>query len=166
MWLSGHRACTTVTATYKPRGHSFSEPALPTTEATSCHKGRLHVHSTQSRHPPRQLCRGTRARRSSFSVARRHLSPSNQCSRACSQTRATLQAAHKPECVSECPPDGTSYLKCMLFFKCMLGTWSGFDSPGLDRPGRLPHQQGLCEARLGYRDRSPQLGAPGPETSE
>jgi hypothetical protein len=64
------------------------------------------------------------------------------------------------------PPDGTSYLKCMLFFKCMLGTWSGFDSPGLDRPGRQPHQQGLCEARLGYRDRSPQLGAPGPETSE
>jgi hypothetical protein len=64
------------------------------------------------------------------------------------------------------PPDGTSYLKCMLFFKCMLGTRSGFESPGLDRPGRLPHQQGLCEARLGYRDRSPQLGAPGPETSE
>ena len=26
-------------------------------------------------------------------------------------------------------------------------------------PGRLPHQQGLCEARLGYRDGSPQLGA-------
>ena len=28
--------------------------------------------------------------------------------------------------------------------------------PDLDRPGRLPHQQGLCEARLGYRDGSPQ----------
>ena len=26
----------------------------------------------------------------------------------------------------------------------------------------MPHQQGLCEARLGYRDGSPQLGAPGP----
>jgi len=36
----------------------------------------------------------------------------------------------------------------------------GFDPPELDRPGRLPHQQGLCEARLGYRDGSPQLGAP------
>ena len=24
------------------------------------------------------------------------------------------------------------------------------------------YQQGLCEARLGYRDGSPQLGAPGP----
>jgi len=24
--------------------------------------------------------------------------------------------------------------------------------PDLDRPGRLQHQQGLCEARLGYRD--------------
>ena len=43
-----------------------------------------------------------------------------------------------------------------------VGTWSGFESPDLDRPGRLPHQQGLCEARLGYRDGSPQLGAPGP----
>ena len=32
------------------------------------------------------------------------------------------------------------------------GLRSGFESPGLDRPGRLPHQQGLCEARLGYRD--------------
>ena len=30
-----------------------------------------------------------------------------------------------------------------------LGLRSGFESPGLDRPGRLPHQQGLCEARLG-----------------
>ena len=45
-----------------------------------------------------------------------------------------------------------------------LGLRSGFESPGLDRPGRLPHQQGLCEARLGYRDGSPQLGAPGPES--
>ena len=43
-----------------------------------------------------------------------------------------------------------------------LGLRSGFESPDLDRPGRLPHQQGLCEARLGYRDGSPQLGAPGP----
>jgi len=42
------------------------------------------------------------------------------------------------------------------------GLRSGFDPPDLDRPGRLPHQQGLCEARLGYRDGSPQLGAPGP----
>ena len=40
---------------------------------------------------------------------------------------------------------------------------SGFESPDLERPGRLPHQQGLCEARLGYRDGSPQLGGPGPE---
>ena len=38
-----------------------------------------------------------------------------------------------------------------------LGLESGFDPSGLDRPGRLPHQQGLCEARLGYRDGSPQL---------
>jgi len=37
---------------------------------------------------------------------------------------------------------------------------SGFEPSGLDRPGRLPHQQGLCEARLGYRDGPPQLGAP------
>ena len=38
-----------------------------------------------------------------------------------------------------------------------LGLESGFDPWGLDRPGRLPHQQGLCGARLGYRDGSPQL---------
>ena len=43
-----------------------------------------------------------------------------------------------------------------------LGLKSGFESPNLDRPGRLPHQQGLCEARLGCRDGSPQLGGPGP----
>ena len=45
-----------------------------------------------------------------------------------------------------------------------LGLRSGFDPPDLDRPGtgRLPHQQGLCEARLGYQDESPLLGAPGP----
>ena len=45
-----------------------------------------------------------------------------------------------------------------------LGLRSGFESPDLDRPGRLPHhwqQPGLCEARLG-RDGSPQLWAPGP----
>ena len=36
-----------------------------------------------------------------------------------------------------------------------LSTWSGFESPGLDRPGRLPHQQGLCQARLGYRSDVP-----------
>ena len=42
---------------------------------------------------------------------------------------------------------------------CHLGLRSGFDPPDLDRPGRLPHQQGLCEARLGYQDESPQ-GAP------
>ena len=47
-----------------------------------------------------------------------------------------------------------------------LGLRSGFEPSDLDRPGRLPHQQGLCEARLGYRDGSPQLGAPGPESSE
>ena len=41
-----------------------------------------------------------------------------------------------------------------------LGLRSGFEPSGLDRPGRLPHQQGLCEARLGYRDRSPK-GGPG-----
>ena len=45
----------------------------------------------------------------------------------------------------------------------LLGLRSGFEPSGLDRPGRLPHQQGLCEARLGYRDRSPQ-GGPGPDT--
>jgi hypothetical protein len=38
-----------------------------------------------------------------------------------------------------------------------LGLRSVFDPPDLDRPGRLPHQQGLCEAR---QDESPQLGAP------
>ena len=43
-----------------------------------------------------------------------------------------------------------------------LGLRSSFEPPDLERPGRLPHQQGLCEARLGYRDGSPQLGAPGP----
>ena len=50
----------------------------------------------------------------------------------------------------------------VLASEAVLGLRSGFESPGLDRPGRLPHQQGLCEARLGYRDGSPQLGAPGP----
>ena len=40
----------------------------------------------------------------------------------------------------------------------------GFEPSDLDRPGRQPHQQGLCEARLGCRDRSPQLGATGPES--
>ena len=39
-----------------------------------------------------------------------------------------------------------------------LGLRSGFEPPDLDRPGRLPHQQGLCEARLGYQDESPPLG--------
>ena len=39
-----------------------------------------------------------------------------------------------------------------------LGLRSGFDPPDLDRPGRLPHQQGLCEARLGCQDESPQWG--------
>ena len=43
-----------------------------------------------------------------------------------------------------------------------LGLRSGFESPDLERPGRLPHKQGLREARLGYRDGSPQLGGPGP----
>ena len=36
---------------------------------------------------------------------------------------------------------------------CNLGLRSGFDPPDLDRPSRLPHQQGLCEAldlRRGY----------------
>ena len=38
------------------------------------------------------------------------------------------------------------------------GLRSGFEPSGLDRPGRLPHQQGLCEAaRLGLQDGSPQL---------
>ena len=43
------------------------------------------------------------------------------------------------------------------------GLKGGFEPPDLDRPGRLPQQQGLCEARLSYRDGSPQLGGPGPE---
>ena len=30
-----------------------------------------------------------------------------------------------------------------------------FEPPDLDRPGRLPHQQGPCEVRLGYQDESP-----------
>ena len=45
-----------------------------------------------------------------------------------------------------------------------LGLKCGFEPPDLDRPGMLPHQQGLCEplrgepeARLGYRER--RLGA-------
>jgi len=36
-----------------------------------------------------------------------------------------------------------------------LGLRSGFEPPDLDRTGRLPLQQGLCEARLGYRAGSP-----------
>jgi len=36
------------------------------------------------------------------------------------------------------------------------------DIPRISIGGRLPQQQGLSEARLGYRDGSPQLGAPGP----
>ena len=36
-----------------------------------------------------------------------------------------------------------------------LGLESGFEPTDLDRPGRLPQQQGPCEARLGYRDGSP-----------
>ena len=43
-----------------------------------------------------------------------------------------------------------------------LGLERGFEPPDLDRPGRLPHEQGLCEARLGYQDESPQLGARDP----
>ena len=43
-------------------------------------------------------------------------------------------------------------------FESELRLRSGFEDSDLERPGRLPHQQGLCEARLGYRDRSPQLG--------
>ena len=31
-----------------------------------------------------------------------------------------------------------------------LRTWERWYPPDLDRPGRLPHQQGLSEARLGY----------------
>ena len=31
---------------------------------------------------------------------------------------------------------------------------SGFEPSGLDRPGRLQHQQGLCEVRLGCQDES------------
>jgi len=46
-----------------------------------------------------------------------------------------------------------------------LGLTSGFESPDLDRLGRLSHQQGLCEARLGCQDESPQLGPPGPDDS-
>ena len=42
---------------------------------------------------------------------------------------------------------------------------SDFDPPDLDRPGRLPHQQGLCEVRPGYQESKTshpgcQLGAP------
>jgi hypothetical protein len=37
----------------------------------------------------------------------------------------------------------------------------GFEPSDLDRPGRQPHQQGLCEARLGCRDGSSQLEAAG-----
>ena len=42
----------------------------------------------------------------------------------------------------------------------LLGLRSGFESPDLDSPGRLPHQQGLCEARLGNQleDGLSQLG--------
>jgi len=41
-----------------------------------------------------------------------------------------------------------------------LGLRNGFEPPGLERPGRLPHQQGLCEVRLGCRgqDESPSWG--------
>ena len=31
----------------------------------------------------------------------------------------------------------------------ILGLRSGFESSDLDRPGRLPHQQGLCESEAG-----------------
>jgi len=46
-----------------------------------------------------------------------------------------------------------------------LGLGSGFESPDLDRPVRQPHQQGVCEARLGpgYRDGSPPKRTPGHE---
>ena len=47
-----------------------------------------------------------------------------------------------------------------LLLLLLLGLKGGFEPPDLDRPGRLPHQQGLCEARLGCQDESPQLGAP------
>ena len=36
--------------------------------------------------------------------------------------------------------------------RARMGLKSGFDPPDLERPGRLPHQQGLCEARLDYQD--------------
>ena len=37
---------------------------------------------------------------------------------------------------------------------------SGFEPPDLDKPGRQPHQQGLCEARLGYQDSTCKTGHP------
>jgi len=46
------------------------------------------------------------------------------------------------------------------------GLRSGFDPPDLDRPGRLPPQQGLCEARKGRSGTGvppPARGAAGPE---
>ena len=39
-----------------------------------------------------------------------------------------------------------------------LGLRRGFESPDLDTPGRQLHRQGLCEARLGYRDGLPNWG--------
>jgi len=43
----------------------------------------------------------------------------------------------------------------MYPFVEVLRVKSGFESPDLDRPSRQLHQQGLSEARLGYRDGSP-----------
>ena len=57
-------------------------------------------------------------------------------------------------------PDSPEWAQVIRTTLRVLGLRSGFEPPDLDRPGRLPHQQGLCEARLGYQDESPQLGAP------
>ena len=47
---------------------------------------------------------------------------------------------------SEREEAGRILLEGFLGFRC------GFDPPNLERPGRQPHQQGFCEARLGYQN--------------
>ena len=56
------------------------------------------------------------------------------------------------------PTPDRAMLRCSRFLclaPLLLGRKKWFRPPDLDRPGRQPHQQGPCEARLGYQDESP-----------
>jgi len=80
------------------------------------------------------------------------------------QLSLSLSLPHPPSLSSG--PTGRHNIEELRWYAC--ATPSPPPTPVLRhcRPGRLPHQQRPCEARLGYQDGSPQLGAPGPETRQ